>query len=99
MSWLHLTYLTPCAGVAILPGSPRSWGFCRIRLDYHRGGHVIATVPQWLAGQLSMGAHPSRSAGKTYHRQWNRGLAAGWIVEHERESAAEKRARELRGAW
>ncbi len=86
--WLRCRYLAGFTGHVVVDGRP--WGYCRVRIDYRRGGFTIATVPLWLAGFLSM-----ESRGKQWHRHWQRGQDEEWIKVEERKSAAEIRAESL----
>ncbi len=89
MSWFTITHLGVEPGT-IAAANGKLWGFLKVRLDYDSGGHVVAVVPMWLDGMLSM-----RTGGKAWHKHWKRGLREGWVQVSEYVGAAEQRAREL----
>ncbi len=100
-SWMTLTKLGRVPG-SIVAANGRTWGFCRIRIEYRVGGHCVAVVPLWLSGLLhssrlirAKGGGMASTAGVMYNRFWALGKREGWIRIEEYEAAGEQREREL----
>ena len=99
-SWFTMTRLGAVPG-SVVATNGKTWGFCKIRIDYRAGGYQVAIVPMWLAGFLSMSrlikgvTGPASTAAVMFGRFWSRGQAEGWIKIESFESAAEQRSREM----
>ena len=96
-SWFAIAVLDADVGTAHVPGADRPWRFCRVRLDYDRGGWTVALCPWHIAGFFNMRRlikgrmGRGSTAGVMWNRFWKPGQRAGWVKVEEHVSAAEVR--------